>query len=532
MSWPVTNFAKGTVSGGYTAGAVSITLITGHGSRFPNLFPFRATWWNSTDYPDPADDPDREIVTVTARAGDQLTVTRGAESTVASNKNLTNKTYKMIAPITAQMWTDLSTQNLSQSFRGLTVMNFPSSDFKNSRVLFNADSIVMDDGAEIQNWSNIMVDLAATAGAGALDTGTEQNNVAYELWAISDGGSNKKGVLHLAKSYFLDEVAGTGNPVGFTEDGEHALRDATARTKLAQGFRVDTSGPCEFVDVKLRKQGSPTGNYWFTIESNSGGVPSGTALGTSQSYDVALLQSTAGYVRITFRTPPNLTAGVQYHLVLQADYTISATNYLTWRADTTAATYTNGSKAAYNGTTWTADTDDDFLFNIYITINNTDLSYPTGYYQKALICPFIYNDAAGNIIGFMQKERTIHCYANAADAISSNDSWAIFATGAGPTTCTLYHIPNLCPPRPCTVYVSFGNTTSAINAQFGHITATWLTSSMGSGPGAVPGTQAFATAAANGNTISPERAVFIEYQGIMARTGGGNTFARIDKIEW
>jgi len=95
------NFAKVTVSTGYDAAATSIALTAGHGTKLPAA-PFNATYWNSTDYPDPSDDPNVEIVRVTAIASDTLTVTRAQESTSASTKNTASKTYKMIAGLTAK----------------------------------------------------------------------------------------------------------------------------------------------------------------------------------------------------------------------------------------------------------------------------------------------------------------------------------------------------------------------------------------------------------------------------------------------
>jgi len=92
----VFNFAQGTVSTGYDASATSIVLTTGHGARFP-VGPFRAVWWNSTDYPNPADDPNREIVEVTTRSTDTLTIIRGMETSygglAASTKNTGGATY-------------------------------------------------------------------------------------------------------------------------------------------------------------------------------------------------------------------------------------------------------------------------------------------------------------------------------------------------------------------------------------------------------------------------------------------------------
>jgi hypothetical protein len=96
------NFAKVTVSTGYTAASTSIVLTTGHGAKLPTA-PFNAVWWNSTDYADPSDDPNVEIVRVTAISTDTLTVTRAQEGTSASTKNTASKTYKMIAGLTAKV---------------------------------------------------------------------------------------------------------------------------------------------------------------------------------------------------------------------------------------------------------------------------------------------------------------------------------------------------------------------------------------------------------------------------------------------
>jgi len=95
------NFAKATVSTGYDASATSIVLSGGHGSRLPAA-PFNATWYNSTDYADPTDDPNVEIVRVTAKATDTLTVTRAEEGTTATTKNTATKSYKLIAGLTAK----------------------------------------------------------------------------------------------------------------------------------------------------------------------------------------------------------------------------------------------------------------------------------------------------------------------------------------------------------------------------------------------------------------------------------------------
>src|SRR3990167_7746235 len=105
MADSVKNFAKSTVSTGYDAVATSIVLTGGGGAKFPAA-PFNVVWWNSTDYADPSDDPNVEVVRVTVISTDTLTVTRAQESTSASTKNTSAKTYTMILGATAKTITD------------------------------------------------------------------------------------------------------------------------------------------------------------------------------------------------------------------------------------------------------------------------------------------------------------------------------------------------------------------------------------------------------------------------------------------
>jgi hypothetical protein len=109
----VANFAEVTVSIGYNASDTSIALTAGHGARLPQPSTdgeFNITWWNFTDYPNPTDDPNKEIVRVTARSTDTLTVTRGQEGITATTKNTGGKTYKMVLSITKKMMDDIESQ--------------------------------------------------------------------------------------------------------------------------------------------------------------------------------------------------------------------------------------------------------------------------------------------------------------------------------------------------------------------------------------------------------------------------------------
>ena len=110
---PVANFAKVTVSTGYTAESTSIVLASGDGSKLPQPSTsgaFNLVWFNSTDYADPADDPNVEIVRCTARSTNTLTVARAQEGTTASTKNTSGKTYQMVLALTAKMIADIAAQ--------------------------------------------------------------------------------------------------------------------------------------------------------------------------------------------------------------------------------------------------------------------------------------------------------------------------------------------------------------------------------------------------------------------------------------
>ena len=101
----VYNLTKVIVSTGYDSNATSIVLNSGQGALLPAQ-PFNLTWYNFTDYPDPSDDPNVEIVRVTNVSTDTLTITRAAEAVAggvrsAQTHNTAGKTYKMLLGFTA-----------------------------------------------------------------------------------------------------------------------------------------------------------------------------------------------------------------------------------------------------------------------------------------------------------------------------------------------------------------------------------------------------------------------------------------------
>ena len=106
----IKNLAKVEVTNGYNSTATTIVLSSGDGAKLPAPATdgeFNLVWWNSTDYPDPSDDPNVEIVRCTAKTNDTLTVTRGQEGITATAKDEIGKTYKMILSLTKKVMDDL-----------------------------------------------------------------------------------------------------------------------------------------------------------------------------------------------------------------------------------------------------------------------------------------------------------------------------------------------------------------------------------------------------------------------------------------
>jgi len=108
---PVRNFAIGVLKTGISAGDTSITLQDGQGDKFPPTSEgsYNCVIWNATDYSNPADDPNVEIVRVTSRSGDTFTVQRGQEGTSAVAHNEAGKTYKMMLAFTRKSYDDIDT---------------------------------------------------------------------------------------------------------------------------------------------------------------------------------------------------------------------------------------------------------------------------------------------------------------------------------------------------------------------------------------------------------------------------------------
>ncbi|MDY0278096.1 MAG: hypothetical protein RBQ97_08425 [Acholeplasma sp.] len=107
----VQNFIKEAVNGLFDDSAVTIDVISAANFPDPASGEYNVVWWDISNYPDPADDPNVEIVRVTARntGTNRITVTRAQESITATTKNTVGASYFMALCPTKKTIDELAT---------------------------------------------------------------------------------------------------------------------------------------------------------------------------------------------------------------------------------------------------------------------------------------------------------------------------------------------------------------------------------------------------------------------------------------
>jgi hypothetical protein len=130
---------------------------------------------------------------------------------------------------------------------------------------------------------------------------------------------------------------------------DKSLRTVTnSLTKIGMSFHPRSGDPIKKAAIGFNTYGSPSGNLWIEIYSDSAGLP-GSVVATSDS------QSIASGNTFTF-TGSNLfspTVGTIYHAALCGDYALSDTNYIAVKyQDGTSRYYTADYMETYDGSSW------------------------------------------------------------------------------------------------------------------------------------------------------------------------------------
>lgn len=143
-----------------------------------------------------------------------------------------------------------------------------------------------------------------------------------------------------------------------------ALGDASARTRLGQGFRAGQDCTVQYVAVLMRKVGSPADNLTLYLSANSSGLP-GTLLtnGTSVAVLGSTLETQERYVIFALAAPASLVGDTQYHWEIRRSAAVSGTDYYELAEDN-ATGYPDGTLALYNGSSWSAVSGSSACFGV------------------------------------------------------------------------------------------------------------------------------------------------------------------------
>jgi len=164
---------------------------------------------------------------------------------------------------------------------------------------------------------------------------------------------------------YLGVTAATRNSFSLS-DTYRAMGDATARTRLWQGFQVSQTGFYEYFALALNEVGTTTGTISIQVQTNSSGIPSGTQVTDSPSATItgSTLDGRTRYVVFRFDPPIFLTGATQYHIVLLRSNAVDSVNYYRWAEDDDNS-YSSGTAGTYDGTTYTAVSGSDFCFAVF-----------------------------------------------------------------------------------------------------------------------------------------------------------------------
>jgi hypothetical protein len=185
----------------------------------------------------------------------------------------------------------------------------------------------------------------------SVKTVTDGTNV--DMYIYSAGGSEAYSDQYSESNQDSDQIVGNGTieaaGQSFTGNGQDLLR----------------------VEFYLKKELSPTGNATAKLYASTGSdpnrTPTGSALATSDTFDVSTLTGTYALTELTFSTPYTLVNGTTYFIVLE--YTLGdATNYVNMGTDTSSPSHADNNWASYD-TSWTAASTTDGCF--YVTTTGT-----------------------------------------------------------------------------------------------------------------------------------------------------------------
>ena len=150
-------------------------------------------------------------------------------------------------------------------------------------------------------------------------------------------------------------------------DSDQFFATASSNHDIAQSFIANVSDRLNKTSVYLGKVGSPAGDITLRIAADYGGNPYKSSI-ASATIRNSMIGATPGWIDASFSSPPNLTTGSKYWIVLDTS-TNSSSNYWNWRKDSADGYLNNTAKYTSDccggNPTWT-NVGGDLAFKVWI----------------------------------------------------------------------------------------------------------------------------------------------------------------------
>lgn len=204
-------------------------------------------------------------------------------------------------------------------------------------IQYNSDNTLYSIGAQFSQIGTISDDFAIST----LQTNVGNLGVGIDVISYSAGTktvrlNSSPNLVGVTSDYVLIDSSGQifnviavdniSKPSVFydsiNQDDNFLLVGSGLGSQVAQGFEVTDTDTYAVVSFRMKKQGSIVGNFTARIVADDGfGLPDlGAPVAVSDPINVSALSELA-YTKVlfSFATPPLLSSGTQYHLVLNAD---------------------------------------------------------------------------------------------------------------------------------------------------------------------------------------------------------------------
>ena len=272
----VQNFIKEVVNGAHVLADTTVNVVDASLFPDPASGEYNLTWWDATNYPDPADDPLVEIVRVTARDTglNTLTVTRAQEGTSASDKNTGGATYLLALCPTKKTMDDIDSRvgliTPASSSAPASINLAEDTDNGTNKITITAPSAIASDKVlTLPDATDTLV------GKDTTDTLTNKIlSTAVKLDANADQNITQYGMARQAIMNGNFDVWQRGTSV--------AIADVTLTLQADRwGDRVDKNGgtlPTLTRSRQLLTAGDIAGAFYYTRLATNG---AGTSLGVS-----------------------------------------------------------------------------------------------------------------------------------------------------------------------------------------------------------------------------------------------------------